>query len=350
MWETWIHNTRTGARELKLEAASASWDSRLTGLGTGTHTFMASTLSAATWDEITTGNRYTLAQSYGNQCVYAGVIQKRRAQQDRTITVMSKELRGALLSARSHFGVNQYNAASGVLTVTNRSFSGAARGVIAAMTAPSAEWALPVDLPSDGSGSVSRTWRHEEVFDIDAMLTEIEDRGCEIDFRPHLSSGVLRWATRVGAPISTGTVFDVASAGPGGRVVGLDVEDDWSDAATGVLGFGSGRGQDRIFAYAPSSGSGAVNDPVSDRFVTFSDVSSQSALQSAVDAEYAALSEPTQHWGFGLNVYGMPAVPGPGDALNVFVYGHHLLADGKHAKRVTAVRGGLTFDVTPEVE
>lgn len=361
-WTAFIYETRSGQIELPVELSSSSATRLLTGQGTGSHGIRAQGMSRALLREISEGNRWSLAIGWADDptfCAYAGVVQGRRLDDETdTATVKTRELPSAMFGDRSFFGVNQYEPVNGKLTITNRSYSGAVRAMLAACMAPSSEWAFPIDLPADGSGSFSKTAKHEEALTLADLLQIVRDMGQEIDFRPYFSGGTVRHQTRVASKINTGVGADLPARAPGSLLVGLSREDDWTDQHTGVGAFGNGQGQVRPYAYAPSSGSGATLTPVRDSFVTFPDIevpegdtAAQARLQAAADAEYARTKGSVESTSFGISIWGVgPQIAEPGKLLNLWSYGGLALEDGLTQKRVTGLRVDLSTVITPEVE
>lgn len=352
MWGAWIYQTRTGSLELPVELSQSRWTRLLSGEGTGTHTVPVRNIPRTLRDEVTRGNTYSLAVTWNDSYVaYAGVILGRR-KVDRTgeYVLRTKELPAAMFHKRMTFGVNQYNPATGQLSVSNRSYSGAVRAVLTAAMAPSSEWVLPIDLPGDGAGGFSATWRHEETLTVKDLLQQIRDEGNEIDFRPYISGGTVRHQTRVAPKIASGAVTDLPVQG-GSLIFGLEQDEDYADELTGVLGMGNGYGQDKKSAYAPTSGSGATQRPVMDAKVNFPDVRDQTRLQAATNAFYSAHQGPVEETPFGVWVWGLgPQSVEPGRLVNLWSYGGTALPDGENRKRVIGLAGDLGWSVTPEVE
>ncbi|MGW9587503.1 hypothetical protein [Microbacterium sp. NPDC055455] len=357
MWSWNIYHTQTGVHELALpEAAAGSFDTRVTGKGSGDHSFVlyGAGISQADVREFTKGNKYTITQEWDGVVCFAGVIQGRRyVKRSRVLQVRSAELRGAYLNDRMLFGVPEYevNPSGTVLTVLGKSHAGAARAVLDAATNQNAEWAFPLDLPSDGSGGFSASWTYDDRLKVEDHLQQIEDDGAEVFLRPYKSSGNLRWQAHVGAPaltIGTATTLDVdASDSP---ILDLEVDDDYVKQMTGVLAFGEG-GRTAISKFAPTVGTGATDMGVRDTWVSFPDITSESRLQAAATATYNALKVPTSAWDFGLHVYpDGPAYALPGRLLTLSSLGDEFIPDGDHALRVVGLRGGVGFTVTPEVQ
>jgi hypothetical protein len=332
---------------------AGSWESRLSaGNGSGQHRIplFNAGFPQSLIEELSTGNKYTIAQCWGDHVSFAGVIQDRDYSfDDQRLTVTSTELRSAYMDSRMLFGVGSNPSGSTtavVLTVTSKSHSGAARAVISAAM-PSSDWNLPIDLPSDGSGSFSAAWQYEERLNWQDHLVQIEQDGSEIDFRPYIDgSGYLRWETRVASAITSGAATDLAAKAPGSRVTGLRVRDNYSRQVTGVRGYGKPGTVPKWQEYPP----GGTPVSVRDVWVNFGDIPSN-RLQAAVDAEFYPRVAATRQWSFGLNVFPMgPELAAPGRLLNLALYGDPFIADGKYATRVVSVRGDLSFNVRVEAQ
>lgn len=364
MWRLKLFEARPGSEAIDVTnlVDKASWTSRLNGQGQGQHTLrmFGSGLSGAQGRELTRGNKYAIAQVWGSTVGYAGVLTDDDwDEESQTLVLQSKEMRAHFAPGRMAFGVNQYAPAGVALTITNRSHSGAVRAVLQAVQAPSSEWVMPIDLPADGAGTFSARWRFEETLTWENMLQQIEADGCEIAFRPYIAAGgQLRWQTIVAPKVSIGAATDLAARAPGSIVTGLRVKRSAATIATGVLAFGKGQGQDKPHAYAPSTGSGATDEPVRDVKVTYQDIevpagdtAAQARLQAAANKEYAARRYPVEQWSFGLHVYGLgPAIALPGASLRLWVHGSKRIADGPHLKRVVALAGDWGMGVKPEVQ
>lgn len=357
MWEVWIHNTRSGAPELPIPVSGGTWSRHLGSTGSGSHTLKLHNagIPKSLIREISRGNKYTLAQRWGSACAYAGVLQSRPwVEGQGQLTLNHKELRAAMLGVRLPHGVHEYNPAAGALTVTERSRAAAARAVLNAATKGNqvAGWELPLDLPADAAGSFSANWLHEEGLTTEDLLAQIEADGAEVDFAPYITpAGYLRYEVRVGSPIAVGGAFPLAARAPGSIVLNLSTNDDYAEQTTGVLGFGSGTGQDRPTSWAPTDGTGIGDLPVRDVRVNFPDIYTPARLQAALDADFAQRRLPISQWSFGLYIGGLgPTFTAPGQLLDLHVYGSAFIPDGAHKQRVIALAGGMNLTVTPEVQ
>ncbi|WP_345543441.1 hypothetical protein [Microbacterium jejuense] len=333
-------------------SAGSSWESRLNGRGSGGHTLNLhnSGIPRAMVQELVTGNKYTIAQLWGDHVAFAGVIQRARYRHKfRTLQIDSQELRGAYMNARMLYGVGNYETTTNVLKVDDKSRSGATRAVIETAL-PNSDWTLPIDLPADGSGGFSAEWFHRERLTWEDHLAQIEADGCEIAFIPYLTDdGFLRWDTKVMSKIALGDGPDLNITAPSSTVLDLEVVQDWSRALTGVLGFGQAN-SDAVRAAAMYD-PGETPFSVRDLFVNYPDITSQTRLQAAVDKTFAERLSSTEQWVYGLQIWpDGPAKAGVGRRQNLWSYGDPFIADGKHEKRVLAAKGDMGFTVTVEVQ
>ncbi|WP_270366139.1 hypothetical protein [Microbacterium algeriense] len=359
MWEVWIHNTRSGSPELQLPlVSSATWTRRLGSLGSGSHEVELShaQVPKSLIREISRGNKYTVAQRWGVECAYAGVITNRRyIDRSSRLILNHKELRAAVLGARLPHGVNEYNAAAGQRRVTDKSHAGALRAVLSWATKGGTVpgWELPIDLPADAAGGFSATWREEEGLTTNDLIEQIEEDGAETDLHPYITTdGYLRYQAKAAAvKIATAGAFLLPARAPGSIVLDLETEEDYAEQMTGVLGFGNGTGQDRLSKFAPTSGDGIGDLPVRDVRVNFPDLYDPARLQAAVNAEYAQRRPPIDQWSFSLYIGGIgPTFAAPTHLLDMHVYGSDFINDGVHTKRVIALSGDMGLIVKPEVQ
>lgn len=363
MWETWIHSTRSGSPELMLKTgrplASARWTREMGSKGSGSHTVLLheAGIPRSMIREITRGNKYTIVQRWSedNHVAYAGVIQNRRfLNKGSALVLSSNEIRAAFLGTRYTYGVNEYTPSTGVLNVVNRSRGAALRAVLLAATKSNAVvgWELPLDLPSDASGPFNASWRHEEKFTTEDLLTQIEKDGVEIDFRPYIdASGYLRYEAVCQVQITSGVPFLLPTNAPRSIVLGLTVEEDFVGQRTGILGFGKGQGQDAPYKFAPTVGDGIGDLPVMDSDESFPDLTDATRLQTATDVLFARRNQPTEQWDYSLHIAGTgAAMTKPGAIHDLHVFGSDFIEDGSHPQRVISLSGDLSDVVKPGVQ
>ncbi len=235
-----------------------------------------------------------------------------------------------------------------VLTITNRSASGAVAQTLGRMMQWGPEWVYPIDLPVDGPGEFSGSWVFWKTFRISAILKEIRERmGVEIYLRPYAtSSGGVRFQTRVGAPVTIGGAnFNLDAADS--PFSGIHFRKNTSQMITGLLGVGLGTGEIRELAWA-----GEPVSPIRDTMKDFDDLSGD-ALQQATSQHFEAMRKPIVQWDIGAFTVSAdypPETVAPGRVLNIEVYGDPVIPDGVHTLRVIAVSGGNGRQLKPEVQ
>lgn len=347
-WTYSIYETATGEFRADVEVSAATWETGLTGQGRASHTIplFNQGMTASFVREQTTGNKYTIVQKWGSTVVYAGVIQRTRyVRSTRSVVVDSAELRVAYMDSRMTYGVFSYDPSHVALTITDKSHSGAARAVINECVFDDADyWELPIDLPADGSGSFSATWMKSERLTWEDHLAQIEADGCEIFFRPYLSSGSLRWDTIVESKVSFGSTTTVSFDD---ELEDFEVTVDYAREMTGVLGFGKGGTGADAYGYSP--GDGAAQISVRDTWVDFPDLSGARLVNATEALDY--LGYPVEQWSFGISVYPSgPATVLPGRVLSFTISGDNYLANDTYVKRVVALRGDAGTMVRAEVQ
>lgn len=361
MWETWIHNTRSGSPELMLKTgrplASARWNRVLGSKGSGSHTVLLHNagIPKSMVREITRGNKYTIVQRWGDHVSYAGVIRNRKfLDSGAALVLSSNELRSAILGTRYPYGVGEYNPALGALNVVGRSRTAALRAVLLAATKSNAVagWELPIDIPADAAGPFNASWRHEEKLSTEDLLSQIEADGVEIDFRPYIdANGYLRYEAVCQVQIARGVPFLLPVNAPRSIVLGLTVEEDFVGQRTGILGFGKGRGQDTPWKYAPTTGDGIGDLPVMDSDESFPDLTDETRLQSATDALFTRKNKSTEQWDYSLYIAATGvAMTTPGAIHDLHVFGNDFINDGSHPQRVISLSGDLSDVVKPGVQ
>lgn len=350
MWRFFLHDTITGAKLEEVWPSAGSWTRRLNGQGSGSHTFqLGDTLTGlgrTLWRDFLTPNSRTLVVAWGQTPVYAGIISQTRYSRDAgAVVVQHQELR-SLFKARLTFGVNVYP--QGDLTITNRSAAGAVRAILARAVQWSSEWNLPLTLPADGAGSISKAWKRHQILTIEDCLQEIEAEGWEIDFLPTYDSAMkLTWVARVGNPIS-GDLTDYHLGADGSPLTDVTVTIDGTDQLTGVFVSGNGTGPDIVTAWAGSTAGQVI--PIRDASRPGGSERETAALQRIAQAYLDDWSTPVVQWSFAVNLESVsPLVFRPSERVKLITKDDLWVADGDRTVRVVALSGDMSLSVRPEV-
>lgn len=349
-WSLQLFNAMTGAPAGRLPMSTASnWSTGITGTQSSTETFLVKddVSLAGRVDSLFAGNKHLLARTWGNHVAYAQKIEAWDYDRDAgKITVNLVELRNEA-EWRLIGGVS--TPKTGTFTITGRSASGAMRAALQRMMNWGPAWEFPIDLPADGSGTFTRSWRFWEKQRISDILEQIESiRDVELYLRPYLDGGMLRFEAIVQPQIQIGlTEFKLhADESPLG---GVKYRKDFTRQVTGLLGVGNGSGQDQEIAWA-----GQDTHPIIIRDTQESIPDLKGAeLQAATTNRFNARRQPTVQWTVGSftasDMWDM-SLASPGRLWRLESRDDPVIPDGEHTVRVVSVSGGNGVQVRVEVQ
>ena len=353
MFELWTHDSITGNERKQVfpAEAGASWSMNLAGTGTCSFTFVVNDaetgMTGAEIDATFAPNSTMFSLRWDTVVVGAWKIEDWDYDDDKgTVVVTGVELRNEA-AWRMTYGVNNY--AAGTLAVVGRNRQGAVRAILARFMQWSPDWVYPIDLPADGAGSFTQTWEFWKKLTIADLLTQVEDDGVEIMFRPYLTAGrQLRFETIVAVKVSVGTSYFHLQADDS-PLSGIHYKKSGAEQLTGLQGIGNGTGQDQEVAWA---GAGPYSIPIRDAKREFPDLTG-ARLQAATDAEYAALKNPIVQWTvstFTVSDEYPPSHVVVGRGWQAETKGHRVFPDGTHTLRVIAASGSFSPEVSVEVQ
>lgn len=349
MWSYWFCDTRTGDRQLQVEPSGGSWERFLNVAAGGSHTFELAgrDLPRETWWDLTTPWARTLVQCWNDIPVYAGLITGRPySWGSKRLTVNHTDFRSIFL-ARYPFGVKSYwsdgsETVPGRLALSGLSWRAiAARVVQEGIVGPTANYSLPVVLPSTTEPGaqelVSENFNFEKVADLLEKIQSSEG-GPDIEFSPRWSSaGKLEWVMRAGA--LTGGLFEFNLTAEKNGVTQFSIAEDALKQVTGVFGVGQGSGADMIVGGTPG---GTVADiPARD------DVVNYRSAKTAAEAASLAREYRAAHWkgtwqpSISVTTEVDPTTLILGSAVNVYDMGDPWNPDGWQSYRLMGVKGGV---------
>lgn len=362
MWGFSIHNTISGARLLDVQPSDGSWRRVLGGGGSGQHALQlraaGEELSPDVVLQLGEPNAASFAVAWNGSCLYAGtVIDDDYAESTGAYTISHNEGIRDLLRNRSTFGVGG-GYADGDLVVSNKSASGVVRAILergaGGMWGPT--WDLPIDLPADGAGSISFTWRRWDFHTIDDLLVQVEKLGYEIDFRPYFTAGgALRYQTVVASKITAGT-FEFNIKAERSPVTNLHVKRNGSKQLSGVFVLGKGS-EDKMLRGEAGFMDGPVI-PVRDAIRSMKDVGDADRVNEMAAADLAANRKPIEQWDFslvaeldkdGTEMLDVAALI-PGATMRMLSSGDERIPDGVHPLRMVSIAGDMTRTLKPEVQ
>lgn len=350
MWTVEIRDTQTGALRLRVEASGGAW-----GRGDTSerqHTFMlrGDGLDRATRKDLFRKWDRTIVQCWDGAPVYAGLVSTTSWDPATGVLTVSHVDIRAIARRRMLFGVGSY-APSGTTVCTSLSRRGIARRIIylGFVYEYSSAWPLPVNLPAEEAGSITRTYYHYEFQTIDKLLSDVqsEDGGPDVDFQPKLSGGLLSWDALIGSPYLTGPPFEFILKGDA-QPSGVSVTEDGQKQATGVFALGKGSEQDmRVGSIALSVTAGISKDFV----VPHKDVDDVNRLNSLAASDVTALASPTVQWTMAVDASIVnPAEVRIGSPVKTWSQGDEWIDDGWTTHRIIAFSGDFTNKITLTLE
>lgn len=348
MWRFQTHNIVTGRLVDVVYPASGSWTRRLSGRGAGSHGFKLadSDLSRPQLHDVFADHN-VLVVLWDFAPIHGGVIEKPSYALDTdTLTVNHTGIR-AMLGARRTFPNGGY--ATGDLTISGRSAAGAVRAILQrAMDGPGRGLSLDLSHIPDGAGGLDFHWPAHQLPSIDDCLSEVEDRGFEIDFVPQLSGDHdFSWAVTVGKPL-VGPMIEHTATAEDSPLSGVIVDRDLVNKATSEFVSGNGTGEDMSWSYAPRDGS--FTTPALERYVQ-SKRDRGDGLAQVADAALAENADGTTQWSFGVNLEReSPVSYVPTNTVRVHTRGNKWLDDGFADLRVVSLAGDMSMTLRPEVQ
>lgn len=356
MLSLWTHDAITGDEREKVVAKAvhdgASWSMNISGTGECTFIFAVEDsndgLTLADIRRLFTPNSTLLSLRWGESDVVGAwkVEDWDYGQDDSTVVVTGVEIRNEA-NWRMTYGVSVYEL--GTLTVTNRSHQGAVRAILARFMQWAAEWKYPIDLPADGAGTFTATWEFWKKLTIADLLTQIEDEGYEILFRPYLTAAKqLRYQVLVAPRVSVGTSYFHLQA-EDSPLGGVHYKESGAEQITGGQGTGSGTGQDQPVAWA---GAGSYPIPIRDAQKQFPDLEG-ARLQAATNAWVAENKDVQSQWTvrtFTASEEHSAADATTGRGWQLESAGLRVFPNGRHGLRVIATSGSWANQIGVEVQ
>lgn len=351
-----LRDTITGGLELSLLPQSCQWNAKVETGGTITVTIQCrdaeTKIDPAILHELTVpSGKFSVSVSDDAGVITAGVVVDSDVDDDAgTVTLSCQDLADVFWDNRLGAGVGSITSAG--LAFTNKSPSGAVRVILSRAMSDGAApaWALPVDLPADGTGTFTLDTKWYELRHMGELLDWVRDRGYSIHHEPYLTSGgLLRYSTIVAKAISGSTVPLVLGA-PGSPLSGFRYRRNGQDMITGVVQAGNGEGSKMITKWA---GVSTVTAPIRDRASTDNkSVKDLTWLQAAADADIEDNGAPQVGFGFKVNRTAELELSEfrPGTIVAVDIRDHFIIPDGVYKTVVTALSGDLLgIQATPEL-
>lgn len=348
MWQVTSVDTITGEVIGRFYVSSFTWERKLSA---GANMECRVPLdgqgySRDQWRDLTKHWSCTIVLEHDSGVVAAGIVRTWTVE-DRTMVLGLTDLwglwerRGAWshLAPQSRLWSTTYTSVT-LGTIAKKTVQLGMSGFPSPNLLPS--MALPMTLPADVSGSITRKYygyRFEFVADVlDDLLLE----GLDIDFRPRWVDGKLDWEMR-NDPAENSWEWHVNA--PGGGVAGFREVSDGSRMTNNSYLIGEGEEQAMV---ARSQRNITSDLPLLDRLEprkAVSDENQASAIATQLLAQYAA---PTVSYSFEVLASGDPAVGDMrlGDSVRLWFDSDPWWTDGAHDLRIVKLNGGLGEKIT----
>jgi hypothetical protein len=348
-WSVWSVDTVTGGDRQRLPVpASFSWGRVLNSGGSGSAVFMLrdSVFARLNPHTVLREKSRTLVLDWDGVVVYAGAIDKAVYDQpSMRLTVNHSDI-WTTLSGRLALDhreavsklVNQVFVSKSSGTVAKKMVELAMQG-LAGMNI-----ALPITLPADVAGSISRTYygyHSEWLRDVLQNLMD-EDGGTDIDFQPRWVGNNLDWLMRTGSLSAGSYEWHVGTEMSG--VLDLSHTTDAMNVATSAHANGEGSGVDKL---ARSTRNLSPTYPFADRMSTFATETSADALSRYALGELNAYSTPTEQWSFSILASGSPKVSDLllGGTAKTWMQDDPWLTEKSYTNRIIGFSGDLSETV-----
>lgn len=272
MWGLQVNKTQSGDLVMEVDGESGTWGRGDLTLRS-TRVKLNEKFTKTQWrDTFTEWWDRQLVYTWNGNPVMAGTILKAPTYDrvNKVLTIGHNDI--SLLAARRWMhgvgtseGEGGYSP-SGTFSVSNRSLQGAIVDIMQRLYLDpiSPAWAIPLDLPTAGSGSFSKTWPFYNFEDGESMMRKIREsqNGPDVDMQPKFVADKLRWDGRIGTPLG-GPLFEVFVDAEETAVSASDYSMDGEGTATGMHYPGKGSEKDMRVgaAYEPPS-AGLARDSI----------------------------------------------------------------------------------------
>lgn len=354
-WSVWSVDTVSGVKQQRIPVSACTWDRALNagGSGSATITLADSSVRKLNIRALTDPISRSLVPCWDDIPVYSGIVWGRTYDYPtQTLTVSHSDI-WSLLKRRLAVDHTAPFTALWSATYTSQTFRQFVKTlmILGLTGSPSLNMTLPITLPADEAGSLTRQvfgYNFDNLVDsLNAVINS--DGGPDIDFQPLWVSNALTLNMRVGStatPRLSSGFYEWNLGAPRHGVTALTVVDDATKLAASVDAIGAGQGQDmlgrtNLITNPPRPFTETVLQYKSETDVTVLDALSRSGL--------ATYQNPTQQWGFNVLASGTPKVSdlllgatgrvwSPSDGL--------WLPSGKTDTRIVGFSGDMTESVS----
>lgn len=345
----WACDTITGARLAPIPASAFSYSRVMNDGGSGTMALNVNSAQAKKLDlrAVLRETKTTLALEADNKVVYAGVIGNPSYSKDSGVLTVNHADLWTIFSARKAIKHGLPNAMTAHMTFSGLSLGTIAKRLFQEGVAPGSQYALPLLLPNDVTGSESRTYYGYAMQDVTTAVHELMDSegGPDIDMVPRWdSTGSLQWAPRIGN-LSTGTAWEYNLDARDHGLTGVGLDADTTAITTNAYIIGEGSEKNTLYRSNPSAD---TSYPALERDTAYKNVTSLSTLGKLAIERTRAYAAPTQQWSASINKDGNGKDGSPrvqdlrlGDTVRIYSAGDPWLPVGWSTNRIIKFSGSV---------
>lgn len=355
-WSVWSCDTVTGVKQQRLPFSAFPWARVLNTDSSGSATLpladsTVKKLGRASVRSLTDPISRTLVLDWDGVAVYAGIIWSRKYTRKGSMLTLTHSDVWSILRARFALDHNSALVASlwqeTYSSLTLRQFAKVLMQL--GLTGPAdMNLSLPVVLPADEAGTISRTVYGYQLGMVADMLASVIEEGPDVDFQPRWVDNKLSWLMRVGSdavPKLSAASHEWNLSAEQSGVIDFEEMEDAKKVATNLDAIGEGSEQDTLIR-----SNRIVNPayPGLERVLSYKSESDLDALYALANSGLQTFKTPTKQSSFSILASGTPKVSEllPGDAVRVYAgAGDDWLDQGWAEHRLIQYSGDLSETV-----
>lgn len=214
-------------------------------------------------------------------------------------------------------------------------------------------FSLPIDYPSDITGSNNRTYPIYDLATVGQRLQELTqvDSGPDIDFEPYFdpaNPGYVRYQMRIGNPVLQQLGLDLVWDYQTG-LRSVSVDSNGSSMVTGAFVKGNGTERSSLVAYQRDNTLVSIGWPATEMVDSRTSVTDASILQGYANSDVALFKNPVELWNAVVRADTTPILGtySPGTYAVFNMQRHPWIPDGQYRQRILGFeQGSVTNEIS----
>jgi hypothetical protein len=346
-WSVFSVDTITGGDKEQIPVSDFQWSTLLSAGGSATVTIQLDEVlgySLSDRQALFAEWARTIVLDWDGTVRFAGIVTGGGYDKSaRTLTLTLRDLWG-LWARRGAWDHHAPNMELWSITYTSMTLGTLAKRAVQRGTdgPPIPTMDLPITLPTDVSGSISRSYYGYQIDLVGDVLDDLLAEGLDIDFRGRWVSGAFDWQM-LNDP-STGSHEWNVDADDGG-VAGFREKRDADRVTNNSRVIGEGSGRDMLVR---SNRNLSSTLPLLDRIETRKNISDETQAAAIADKNLDLYASPTIAWEFEIAADGDPGAGDLflGDTAKLVLSGDPWLGSGVFTRRIVKLSGSLGEQLT----